>query len=108
MINSVVDVQEFVDFVKYLLFGKRSWGFYCVVMLKGMDVLDYFVVGNIKMVLFVMIEMFEVLVVLDDILVVLGIDGVFVGFVDLLLMVLKVMQIVLISDQVFDLVKDIV
>lgn len=107
MINSAADAQEFADFVKYPPLGKRSWGPHRAAMLKGMDVPDYFAVGNTKTVSFAMIETPEAVAALDDILAVPGIDGVFVGPADLSLTVSKGAQIAPTSDQVFDLARDI-
>ncbi len=83
MINSVDDALSFADAMKYPPVGKRSWGPHRGAMLKGQSPDDYLRDANDKTLALAMIETPEAIAVLDDILAVPGIDGVFVGPSDL-------------------------
>lgn len=83
MINSVEDARAFAAAVKYPPVGGRSWGPSRAVSVRGIaGGNDYLHAANRHTVSFAMIETREALAVVDDILAVDGIDGVFVGPAD--------------------------
>ncbi|HET7411176.1 MAG TPA: aldolase/citrate lyase family protein [Pararhizobium sp.] len=80
MINSVEDARAFAAAVKYPPIGERSWGPGRAMQLHGVSSpSEYLTTANDKVLTFAMIETRAALAVLDDILAVPGIDGVFVG-----------------------------
>lgn len=83
MINSVADARTLAAYAKYPPLGERSWGPHVAVRLAGSDLLSYLARANAETVLFAMIETPAALAIVDDILAVPGIDGVFVGPSDL-------------------------
>lgn len=83
MINSVADARRFVEFAKFPPLGGRSWGPVGAIALTGLSPQDYFKTANDFCLTFAMIETREALDVIDDILAVDGIDGVFIGPSDL-------------------------
>ena len=83
MINTIEDARRFASFMKYPPMGERSWGPHGVVPLTGMNPVDYFAKANGMSVSLAMVETREALHIVDDILAVAGIDGIFVGPADL-------------------------
>jgi 4-hydroxy-2-oxoheptanedioate aldolase len=84
MINSADDARRLVAATKYPPLGERSWGPARAMALSGEhDQNAYLTKANEKTLAIAMIETATALSVLDDILAVDGIDGVFVGPSDL-------------------------
>jgi 4-hydroxy-2-oxoheptanedioate aldolase len=83
MINSLADAQTFAGYCKYPPLGERSWGPYRATGLTGLDGEAYLKSANDITLAIAMIETRQALDLLDDILAVPGIDGVFVGPSDL-------------------------
>jgi 4-hydroxy-2-oxoheptanedioate aldolase len=83
MINSVEDATAFAAHVKYPPLGARSWGPAGAVAITGQTPDDYFAAANATSLAFAMVETRESLAIVDDILAVPGIDGVFIGPADL-------------------------
>jgi 4-hydroxy-2-oxoheptanedioate aldolase len=79
MINSLADAQTFAGYCKYPPLGERSWGPYRATGLTGLDGEAYLKSANDITLAIAMIETRQALDLLDDILAVPGIDGVFVG-----------------------------
>jgi 4-hydroxy-2-oxoheptanedioate aldolase len=80
MVNSLEDAVRFAGSMKYPPLGERSWGPARNLALKGISrPQDYLETANAECLAFAMIETREALHVLEDILAVPGIDGVFVG-----------------------------
>lgn len=80
MVNSVDDARKFAAAMKYPPVGERSWGptFAMPRYGKGTQ-MDWLKQSNARTIAFAMIETRAALDVLDDILEVPGIDGIFVG-----------------------------
>lgn len=83
MINTIEDARLFASFMKFPPVGQRSWGAYGALSLSGLDASDYLRRANDLTVSFAMVETREALAILDEILGVPGIDGVFIGPSDL-------------------------
>ncbi len=83
MINTIEDAKLFASFMKFPPTGQRSWGAYGALSLSGLDPAEYLRLANDLTVSFAMVETREALGIIDDILDVPGIDGVFVGPADL-------------------------
>jgi 4-hydroxy-2-oxoheptanedioate aldolase len=83
MVNSVADARAFVAATKYPPIGERSWGPNRTLTLRGTQPQEHLDSENRVSLAFAMIETRRALEVLDDILAVEGIDGVFVGPSDL-------------------------
>ncbi|SCY59187.1 HpcH/HpaI aldolase family protein [Microvirga guangxiensis] len=83
MINTIEDARRFASFMKFPPIGQRSWGAYGALSLSGLEPSEYLRLANDLTVSFAMVETREALGILDDILEVPGIDGVFVGPADL-------------------------
>jgi len=83
MINTIEDAQRFASFMKFPPLGQRSWGAYGAISLSGLEPAEYLRRANDLTVSFAMVETREALAILDDILKVPGIDGVFIGPADL-------------------------
>lgn len=83
MINTIEDARRFAAFMKFPPIGERSWGAYGAISLSGLSPDDYFKAANGLTASFAMVETREALNILDDILGVAGIDGVFIGPADL-------------------------
>jgi 4-hydroxy-2-oxoheptanedioate aldolase len=79
MINTVEDAKRFAAFMKFPPVGERSWGANRGLILSGLKGTDYLKAANGFTFAMAMIETREALAILDDILAVPGIDGVFVG-----------------------------
>jgi 4-hydroxy-2-oxoheptanedioate aldolase len=83
MINTIEDARKLAAYTKYPPLGERSWGPYRATGLAGLDGVAYLKAANDITLTIAMIETREALGILDDILAVPGIDGVFVGPSDL-------------------------
>jgi 4-hydroxy-2-oxoheptanedioate aldolase len=83
MINTVADARAFAAHMKYPPVGARSWGPVGAMALSGQGPDAYFAGANAASLAFAMVETREAMAILDDILAVPGIDGVFVGPGDL-------------------------
>lgn len=83
MINTVEDARRFASFMKFPPMGQRSWGAYGALALSGLEPSEYLRLANDLTVSFAMVETREALAIIDDILGVPGIDGVFIGPADL-------------------------
>jgi 4-hydroxy-2-oxoheptanedioate aldolase len=83
MINTLEDARRFAAFMKYPPLGERSWGPTGAVALARMCAADYLKRANGMCLAFAMVETRESLAILDDILAVPGLDGVFIGPGDL-------------------------
>ncbi len=83
MINTIEDARRFASFMKFPPVGERSWGAYGALSLSGLEPGDYLQQANGLTVSFAMVETREALNIIDDILAVPGIDGVFIGPSDL-------------------------
>ncbi|TVR10823.1 MAG: hydroxyacid aldolase [Salinarimonadaceae bacterium] len=83
MINTLEDARRFAGFMKFPPLGERSWGPHGALALSGLTGEAYFRAANDFCLAFAMVETRESLAILDDILAVAGIDGVFIGPYDL-------------------------
>ena len=83
MINTAAEAQAFVDHVKYPPIGARSWGPRRALPLSGLAAVDYLHEANQLSLAFVMIETLTALNNVDAILATPGVDGAFVGPMDL-------------------------
>jgi len=83
MINTIEDARKLAAYCKYPPLGERSWGPYRATGLTGLDGQAYLHAANDITLAIAMVETREALDILDDILAVPGIDGVFVGPSDL-------------------------
>lgn len=83
MINTIEDARKLAAYCKYPPQGERSWGPYRATGLFGREMNDYLHSANDMTLAIAMVETREALDILDDILAVPGIDGVFVGPSDL-------------------------
>lgn len=80
MVNSVADARAFAASMKYPPVGQRSWGAsFAMARRRKSDAADWLTGANADTVSFAMVETREALALLDDILAVPGIDGIFVG-----------------------------
>jgi 4-hydroxy-2-oxoheptanedioate aldolase len=83
MVNSVEDARRFGSFMKYPPLGERSWGPHTAVTLSGLTPDAYFAQANGFSISLAMVETREALGIIDDILAVPSIDGIFIGPSDL-------------------------
>jgi len=83
MINTIEDAGRFAGFMKFPPVGERSWGAYGALSLTGLEPGAYLRQANDLTVSFAMVETREALAIIDDILAVPGIDGIFIGPSDL-------------------------
>ncbi|MGC4026896.1 MAG: aldolase/citrate lyase family protein [Mesorhizobium sp.] len=83
MVNTKADAQALVAYTKFPPVGSRSWGPRRALPISGLTASDYLTKANELIVTFAMIETRQALDNLDDILGTNGIDGVFVGPMDL-------------------------
>ncbi|MCP4386496.1 MAG: 2,4-dihydroxyhept-2-ene-1,7-dioic acid aldolase [Hyphomicrobiales bacterium] len=83
MINSLADAEALVAATKYPPIGGRSWGPARAMMLHGLDPSTQLATGDTSSIVLAMIETREAADVVDDILALDGIDGVFMGPSDL-------------------------
>jgi 4-hydroxy-2-oxoheptanedioate aldolase len=83
MINTVADARLLAAYTKFPPVGERSWGPALALNVSGLAMQDYLERANALTVAIAMVETRESLAILDDILAVPGIDGVFVGPSDL-------------------------
>lgn len=80
MVNSIEDARAFATAMKYPPLGQRSWGPSFAMPRRGnTNAGDWLRDANHQTLAFAMIETREALAIVDDILAVPGIDGVFVG-----------------------------
>lgn len=80
MVNSIADAKAFANAVKYPPIGQRSWGASYAMSRRGTtNSAGWLANANSDTVSFAMVETREALAILDDILAVPGIDGIFVG-----------------------------
>jgi 4-hydroxy-2-oxoheptanedioate aldolase len=83
MINTIEDARRFAAFTKFPPMGERSWGAHGALVLSGLQSNDYLRHANGSTASFAMVETREALNIIDDILAVPGIDGIFIGPSDL-------------------------
>lgn len=83
MINSVEDARRLAGATKFPPIGERSWGPHGALTLTGLQPQEYFKAANGMSATLAMIETREALAIIDDILSVPGIDGIFIGPADL-------------------------
>jgi 4-hydroxy-2-oxoheptanedioate aldolase len=83
MINTVEEARRFGAFVKYPPQGERSWGPLPAIALSGLTPDAYFAKANGLSLSLAMVETREALSIIDDILAVPTIDGIFIGPSDL-------------------------
>lgn len=80
MINTIEDARAFAASTKYPPTGERSWGASYAMARRGTgDAGKWLAEANGDTLAFAMVETREALAILDDILAVPGIDGIFVG-----------------------------
>lgn len=83
MVNTVADAQAFAASMKYPPLGERSWGAGFAMGRRGRkNAADWLATANDDTLAFAMVETRQALAILDDILAVPGIDGIFVGPAD--------------------------
>lgn len=83
MVNTAEDAERLVSYLKFPPIGARSWGPRRALPISGLAPADYLRQANDLIFAFAMIETRQALDNLDAILATRGIDGVFVGPVDL-------------------------
>jgi 4-hydroxy-2-oxoheptanedioate aldolase len=83
MVNTIADARRFAGFMKYPPMGERSWGPHRALGMSALNAQDYLKQANGHTLAIAMIETREAMAILDDILALPGIDGVFVGPSDL-------------------------
>ncbi|WP_421723026.1 HpcH/HpaI aldolase family protein [Bauldia sp.] len=83
MINTIADAEALVAATKYPPIGERSWGPARSMMVHGNDPANQLATGNDTSVTLAMVETKEAVDIVDDILAIKGIDGVFMGPSDL-------------------------
>lgn len=83
MINTLAEARAFADYTKYPPVGARSWGPFGAMALTGQAPDAYFAGANGTSLAFAMVETRESLAIIDEILAVPGIDGLFLGPADL-------------------------
>ena len=83
MINTVEDARRFGGFMKYPPLGERSWGPHAAVTLTGLTPDQYLARANAFTLSFAMIETRDAMGLVDAILAVPSIDGIFIGPSDL-------------------------
>ena len=80
MVNTVADAKAFAASMKYPPVGERSWGAsYAMARRRTSDAGAWLARANRDTLAFAMVETREALSILDDILAVPGIDGIFLG-----------------------------
>ncbi|WP_265519557.1 HpcH/HpaI aldolase family protein [Nitratireductor luteus] len=80
MVNTIEDARRFAAAMKYPPQGERSWGATIAMLRAGAEAgQDWLETQNARTLALAMIETREALAIVDDILAVDGIDGVFVG-----------------------------
>ncbi|WP_230532841.1 HpcH/HpaI aldolase family protein [Microvirga roseola] len=83
MINTIEDARRLASVTKFPPVGERSWGPHGALTVFGLQPADYFRSADSLSVTFAMVETREALAIVDDILAVPGIDGIFIGPSDL-------------------------
>jgi 4-hydroxy-2-oxoheptanedioate aldolase len=80
MVNTIDDAKLFAASMKYPPLGERSWGATFAMGRRGKgDQVDWLRTANAQTIAYAMIETREAFAILDDILALPGIDGIFVG-----------------------------
>lgn len=80
MVNTIEDARRFAASMKYPPLGERSWGASVAMSRQGKrDGADWLASANSQTIAYAMIETREAFAILDDILALPGIDGIFVG-----------------------------
>ena len=83
MINTIEDARRFAVSMKYPPVGERSWGPSFAMARRGRhDSGDWLATANAETLAYAMVETREAFAILDDILALPGIDGIFVGPAD--------------------------
>lgn len=83
MVNTIEDARRFAASMKYPPLGERSWGASFAMSRRGRsDAAGWLAGANSETIAYAMIETREAFAILDDILALPGIDGVFVGPAD--------------------------
>lgn len=83
MINTLEDARRLAAYAKYPPMGERSWGAYGGMGASGLQPNAYLKQANGFSLTLAMIETREAMSIVDDILAVPGIDGIFIGPADL-------------------------
>ncbi|MET4695615.1 HpcH/HpaI aldolase family protein [Endozoicomonas lisbonensis] len=83
MINTVSEARELIKYCKYPPLGNRSLGPAGAIHLSGESMQTYFARANQETLAVAMVETNEAIAVLDDLLSLEGMDGIFVGPSDL-------------------------
>ncbi|GGK24474.1 HpcH/HpaI aldolase family protein [Salinarimonas ramus] len=83
MINSVADARALVAYTKFPPVGERSWGPAGALALNGLQPPQYFQRANDAVMVLAMVETRAALDIVDEILAVDGLDGIFIGPADL-------------------------
>lgn len=83
MINTVADARALVAYTKYPPIGERSWGPAAALAVSGLEAGAYFAGANGATKVFAMVETAAALAIVDEILAVEGLDGIFIGPADL-------------------------
>jgi 4-hydroxy-2-oxoheptanedioate aldolase len=83
MINTLEDARRLAAFTKFPPVGERSWGPHPALALSGLGASHYFATANDFTLSFAMVETRKALDILDQVLAVPGIDGIFIGPSDL-------------------------
>jgi 4-hydroxy-2-oxoheptanedioate aldolase len=83
MINTVEDARRLAAFTKFPPVGERSWGPHPALALSGLAPADYFNSASGLTLSFAMVETREAMGIIDEVLGVPGIDGIFIGPSDL-------------------------
>jgi len=83
MINTIEDARRFGAFMKYPPVGERSWGPHGALPFTGLSPADYFAQANGFTLSLAMVETREALGIVDEVLAVPGVDGIFIGPADL-------------------------
>lgn len=80
MVNTIDDARLFAGSMKYPPLGERSWGASFAMSRRGRsDQRDWLSTANSQTIAYAMIETREAFAILDEILAMPGIDGIFVG-----------------------------
>jgi len=83
LVNTVDDANRFGASMTYPPLGERSWGPHAAVTLSGLTPDAYFTQANGFSLAFAMVETREALGIIDEILAVPSLDGIFIGPSDL-------------------------
>ena len=108
MINTIEDAKRFASFMKFPPMGERSWGANRGLWMSGLKGTEYLTQANGFTLAIAMIETREALALVDDILNVPGIDGVFVGPADLSIALNHGKKVDPLNPQVNDALKHVI